>query len=154
MHHPNGDFYNEGYISGRQKLFVTPWTAACQASLSFTISQSLLKLMSYLVSDAIQPSHPLSSPSPAFSLSQHQGLFQWVGCLHQVARVLELQLQHQSFQLMFRVSFRTEWFDLLAVQGTLRVFFSCCCCKVASVVSNSVRPHRWQPTRLPCPWEF
>ena len=48
------------------------------------------------VSDAIQPSHPLSSPSPpAFSLSQHKGLFKWVSSLHQVAKVLELQLQHQ-----------------------------------------------------------
>ena len=54
--------------------------------------------------DVIQPSHPLSSPSPpAFSLSQHQRLFQWVGSLHQVAKVLELQLQHQSFQWIFRV---------------------------------------------------
>ena len=55
----------------------TPWTAAHQTSLSFTISQSLLKLMSIeSVSDAIQPSHPLSSPSPpALNLSQHQGLF-------------------------------------------------------------------------------
>ena len=51
------------------------------------------------VSDAIQPSHPLSSPSPpALNLSQHQGLFQWVSSLHQVAKVLEFQLQHQSFQ--------------------------------------------------------
>ena len=51
------------------------------------------------VSDAIQPSHPLSSPStPALSLSQHPGLFKWVSCLHQVAKVLEFQLQHQSFQ--------------------------------------------------------
>ena len=50
------------------------------------------------ISDAIQPSHPLSSPSPpAFSLSQHQGLFQWINSSHQVAQVLELQLQHQSF---------------------------------------------------------
>ena len=47
------------------------------------------------VSDAIQPFHPLLSPPPAFSLSQHQGLFQWVSFLHQVATVLELQ--HQSF---------------------------------------------------------
>ena len=55
------------------------------------------------VSDAIQPSHPLSSPSPpTFNLSQHQGLFKWVGPSHQVARVLEFQLQHQSFQLIFR----------------------------------------------------
>ena len=53
-----------------------------------------------------QPSRPLSSSSPpAFSLSQHQGLFQWVGALHQVAKVLELQLQHQSFQWILRVDF-------------------------------------------------
>ena len=57
------------------------------------------------VGDAIQPSHPLSSPSLAFDLSQHQGLFQWVSSLHQVARVLELQLQHQSFQWTFRTDF-------------------------------------------------
>ena len=51
------------------------------------------------VSDAIQPSHPLSSLSPpAFNLSQHQGLFQWVSSLHEVAKVLEFQLWHQSFQ--------------------------------------------------------
>ena len=54
------------------------------------------------VSDAIQQSHPLSSPSPAFNLSQHQGLFKWVSSSHQVAKVLELQLQHQSFQWIFR----------------------------------------------------
>ena len=51
------------------------------------------------VSDAIQPSHPLSSPSPpAPNPPQHQGLFQWVNSSHEVAKVLELQLQHQSFQ--------------------------------------------------------
>ena len=50
------------------------------------------------VSDAIQPSHPLLSPSPpALNLSQHQGLFRWVSSSHQVAKVLEFQLQHQSF---------------------------------------------------------
>ena len=55
------------------------------------------------VGDAIQPSHPLLSPSlPAFNLSQHQGLFRWVSSLHQVAKVLEFQLQHQSFQWLFR----------------------------------------------------
>ena len=62
------------------------------------------------VGDAIHPSHPLPPPSPsAFSLSQHQGLFQWVSCSNQVARVLE----HQCFQRTVRV----DWFDLLAVQG-------------------------------------
>ena len=58
------------------------------------------------VSDTIQPSHPLSSPSPpAFNLSQHQGLFQWVSSLYQVAKVLEFQLQHWSFQWIFRTDF-------------------------------------------------
>ena len=55
------------------------------------------------VSDAIQPSHPLLSPSrPALNLSQHQGLFKWVSSSHQVAKVLEFQLQYQSFQWIFR----------------------------------------------------
>ena len=55
------------------------------------------------VGDAIQASHPLSSPSPpALNLSQHQGLFKWVSSLHQVTKVLEFQLQHQSFQWIFR----------------------------------------------------
>ena len=58
------------------------------------------------VSDAIQPSHPLPLPSPlAPNLSQHQGLFQWVGFSHQMGKILELQLQHQSFQWIFRVDF-------------------------------------------------
>ena len=56
--------------------------------------------------DAIQPSHPLSSPSPpSFNLSQHQCLFKWVSSLHQVAKVLEFQLQHQSFHWIFRTNF-------------------------------------------------
>ena len=58
------------------------------------------------VGDAIQPSHPLSSPSPpAFNLAQYQGLFQLVGSSHQVAKGLEFQLQHQSFQWIFRTDF-------------------------------------------------
>ena len=62
------------------------------------------------VGDAIQPFHPLLSPSPpAFNLSQHQGLFQWVSSSHQVAKVLEFQLQHQSFQWIFRVDFLYDW---------------------------------------------
>ena len=62
------------------------------------------------VSDAIQPSHPLSSPSPlAPNPSQHQSLFQWVTSLHQVAKVLEFQLQHQSFQWLFRTDFLYHW---------------------------------------------
>ena len=57
------------------------------------------------VGDAIQPSLPLSSPSPALSLPQHQGFSQWVCSSHQVAKVLELQLQHQSFKWIFTVDF-------------------------------------------------
>ena len=58
------------------------------------------------VGDAIQPSHPLSFPSPpTFNPSQHQGVFKWVGPLHQVAKVLEFQLTHQSFQWLFRTYF-------------------------------------------------
>ena len=58
------------------------------------------------VSDAIQPSHPLLSPSPpALNLSQHQGLFKWVSSSHQVAKILEFQLQHQSFQWTPRTDF-------------------------------------------------
>ena len=80
------------------------------------------------VGDAFQPSHPLLPPSPpALSLSQHQGLFQWVDPSHQVAKGLELQ--HQSFQWIFigiflpmnqwiLISFTINWFDLLAFQGS------------------------------------
>ena len=58
------------------------------------------------VGDAIQSSHPLSSPSPpTFNLSQHQGLFKWVSSSHQVAKILVFQLQHQSFQWIFRTDF-------------------------------------------------
>ena len=79
------------------QLLVTPRIAACQASLSFSTPWSLLKLMSI---ETVMPSTTSSSvtPSPAFNLSQHQGLLQGVGSLHQVAKALELQLQHRSFQ--------------------------------------------------------
>ena len=69
--------------------------------------------------------HPLlflPSPSPpALNLSQHQGLFQWVSSLHQVAKVLEFQLHHQSFQWTLRTDpVRMDWLDLLVIQGTLK----------------------------------
>ena len=92
----------------------------------FPVHHQLLELTQthiLRVCDGIQPSHPLSSPSPpAFNLSQYQSLFQWVSSSHQVAKVLEFQLQHQSFQWIFSelFSFRMDWLDLLAVQGTLK----------------------------------
>ena len=77
------------------RIFVTPWTAAQQDSMSFTISQILLKLMATYG--------------------------QWVGSLPQVAKVLEPQLQHQSFQRVWGlISFRIDRFDLLAAQRTLK----------------------------------
>ena len=88
----------------RDQLFATPWTAACQASLSITNSQSLLKL---LFIESVMPSNQLilSTPSlPAFSPPQHQGFFQWVSSSHQVAKVLELQFRHQSVQWIVRVN--------------------------------------------------
>ena len=84
-------------------LFVTPWTAVCQASLSITNSQSYSDSW---VGDAIQPSHLLSFPSPpAFNLSQHQYHFKLVSFSHHVAKILEFQLQHQSFQWIVRTDF-------------------------------------------------
>ena len=61
------------------------------------------------VSNTIQQSHPPSPSPPTFNLSQHQGLFQWVSSSHQVAKVLEFQLQHQSFQWIFRTDFLEDW---------------------------------------------
>ena len=100
-------------------LFVTPWTEAHQASLSFTISRSLLKLMCI---ELVMPSNhfilccPFSSCPQSFLAS---GSFQWVSPSHQVAKVLELQ--HQSCnEYSGLIYFRMDWLDLLAVQGTLK----------------------------------
>ena len=79
-------------------LFATLWTAACQASLSYTISWSVSN--SYPLSWWCHPtvSSSVTPSPPALHLSQHQGLFQWVSSLYQVAKVLELQLQQQPSQ--------------------------------------------------------
>ena len=70
----------------------------------------LAQIHLHRVNDAIQPSHPLSSPSPpTFNLSQHQGLFKWVSSSHQVANIWGFQLQHQSFQWIFRTDFLQDW---------------------------------------------
>ena len=74
------------------------------------------------VSDAIQPSHPLLSPSPpALNLSQHQGLFKWVSSWHQVAKALSFSFKITPInEYPGLISFRMDWLDLLAVQGTLK----------------------------------
>ena len=113
-------------------LFVTPWTAVHQASLSFTIPWSLLKLMSIV--SMMSFNHLILCPPfpPAFNLSQHQGLFQWVSSSHQETKVLELKLQHQSSQWIFSlISFRTSSYqrsplpkksDLLLLQNDSRLY--------------------------------
>ena len=95
------------------------------------------------VGAAIQPSHPLPSASPpTLKLSQYQGLFKWVSSLHQVAKELEFQLQHQSFQWIFRVDLliwtdgRNRWFptliyspsSLLTESRPYSLLCCCCCC--------------------------
>ena len=88
------------------QFFATPWTAACWAPLSFTRLMEFAQTHDYWVGDAIQPFQPLFSPSPsAFSLSQYQGLFQGIGSLYQMVKLLEFQLQHQSFQWIFSIDF-------------------------------------------------
>ena len=97
----------------------------------------------HLIGDALQPSHPLMPSSPsALNLSQKQGLFQWVICMHQMTKILEFKLQHQSFHWVqfssvqslshvrlfatpwiaaHRIDFlKIDWLDLLAVQRTLK----------------------------------
>ena len=78
-------------------LFATPWTAAPGLPVHHQLLEPTQTHVHW-VGDAIQPSNPLSSPSPpTLNLSQHQGLFKWVSSSHQVAKVLVFQLQHQSF---------------------------------------------------------
>ena len=103
-------FWGSYYISTGQCCFqFSSVTQSCLilcnlmdcSTPGFPVHHQLLELdQTYVhrVSDAIQPSHPLSSPSPpALNLSQHQDLFKWVSSSHQVAKVLEFQLQHQTF---------------------------------------------------------
>ena len=83
----------------RVLLFVTPMNRSTPGLPVHHKLPEFTQTHAHQVGDAIQPSHPLSSPSPpAPNPSQHQGLFQWVNSLHEVAKVLEFQLQHQSFQ--------------------------------------------------------
>ena len=106
------------------KLYLTLCDPMGCSTPGFPVLHYLSEFYSNLwsLSLAIQSSHPMSSPSlPAFYFSQPQGLCQWAGPLHQVAKLLELQLQHQSFQWIFRVDcLRIDWFDLLLSLKTLK----------------------------------
>ena len=113
--------FNSVQLLSHVWLFATPWTAALQASLSITSSWSLFKLISI---ESVMPSNHLillSPSSPTCNRSQHQGLFKWISSLHQVAKVLEFQLQNSpSNEHPGLISLRMDWLDLLAVQGTLK----------------------------------
>ena len=92
--------------SGQSLSHVQLWEPTDCSMPGFPVHHQLPELTQthvHPVGDAIQPSHPLSSPSPpAFNLSQHQSLFKWVSSSHQVAKILEFQLQHQYLQWIFR----------------------------------------------------
>ena len=104
--------------------------------MDLTISQSLPKFMSVSYGDVIQPSHPLLPSSSAFSLSQHQGLFQWVSCFYQVAKVLEFSFSiSPSSEYSGMISSKIDWFELLAVQRTLK---------------SLLQHHSWKPSILWC----
>ena len=110
-----------GQASGCVVALFSCKVVSCQASLSFTISQTLLKLRSI---ELMMPSNRLilcpHHPSPpALNLSQHQGLFQWDSSLNQVAKVLEFSI-NPSNEYSGLISFRIDWFDLLPVQGILK----------------------------------
>ena len=117
-----------GRISSVTQSCLTLWDPMDCSTPFFPVHHQLPELTQthvHRVSDAIQPSHPRSSPSPpAFNLSQHRGLFKWVSSSHQVAKVLELQLQHKSFQWIFKDWFPLGWTGLISLQskGLSRVF--------------------------------
>ena len=103
-------------------LFATLWTAACQASMSITNSWNLLKLMSI---ESVMPSNYLIllSPSSAFSLSQHQGLFKWVSSLIRWTKYWRFSFNiSSSSEYSGLISFRMDCLDLLTVQWTLKSF--------------------------------
>ena len=101
-------------------LFVTPARLDCSMP-GFSVLYHLPEFAQthvHWTNDAIQPSHPLSPPSPVLNLSQHQSLFQWISSSCQVAKVLELQ--HQSYQWIFRTDFLQDGLAGSPVQGALK----------------------------------
>ena len=102
--------------------FVTPTNCSMPGLLVHHQLPESTQIQVHCVRDAIQPYHPLSSPSPpALNLAQHQGLFKWVSSLHQVAKVLEFSCSiSPSNEYLGLISFRLDWLDLLVVQGTFK----------------------------------
>ena len=152
-------FSSVQFIS-RVWLFVTPWAAACQASLSITNSwSSPTQTHVHRVCDAIQPSYPLSSPPPpAPSPSQHQGLFQWVNSSHEVAKVLGVSASASVLPMNTQDGSPLGWTGWISLQskGLTRVFSNTTVQKhqffgtQLSSQSNS-HIHTW-PLEKPKPW--
>ena len=125
--HCYSSFQSSVWFSSVAQSCPTPCNPMDCNTPGFPVHHQLPELVQthvHWVGDAIQPSHPLSSPSPAFNLSQHQGLFQWVSSLYQVAKVLELALQPLPMNIL-------DWFPLgliglmsLRSKGLSRVFSS------------------------------
>ena len=121
---------------------MSTWTAAHQGSLSFIISQ-FTQIHIHWVNDAIQPSHPLLLPSPALNFFQQQGLLQWVGSLHQVAKVLEIPsglapILSMNIQGWFPLGF-TDLIPLLSKRLS-RVFSSI---TFWSINTTATQPYLW-----------
>ena len=118
---------------------LTPGTAAHQASLSITHLPEPALTHVYRAGDVIQWSRPLLSPSPpAFNLSQHQGLFQWVSSWHQWSKYLSFSFSiSPSNEYSGLISFRIDWLDLLAVQGALN-----------GLPQNQVQKHQFFSSQL------
>ena len=118
----------EGEFSSVTQLCLTLCTPLDCSTPGLSVSHQLLELAQtnvHWVSDAIQPSHPLLSPSPpAFNLSQHQGLFQWVSSLHQVAKRFGVSASASALAMNIQDRFPLGWTGLISVQskGLSRVF--------------------------------
>ena len=130
---------------------MTSWTTAHQAPLSLTVSQSLLQLMSI---ELMMPSNHLIFPAPffppAFSLSQHQSLFQRVSSSYQVAKYWSFSFSNSpSNEYSGLISFRMDWFDLLAVPGTLRSKGKTLFLSQGSSMCSVMQLHRVSTVQLP-----
>ena len=125
-HHPSGKENWANCCSCWVTLScLTLWDTMDCSMPGFHVPHHLLKFSHvhvHCTRDAIQPFHPLMPSYPSILyLSQHQRVFQWIGCSHQMTKILEFQLQHQSFQWIFRlISLKIDWFGLRAVQRTFR----------------------------------
>ena len=125
--HSDSGLFLVAYASSVQFTSVTQLCLICCDLMGYSIPgfpvhhqlPELTQTYVHWVGDAIQPSHPLSHPSPpAFNVSQHQDLFQWVSSSHQVAKILPRISPSNEYS--GPISFTIDWFDLLEVQGTLK----------------------------------